>query len=287
VAIMTDSVSVSSLQRPIVHRYAVVAAVCGLAAVVSGAIVTGSAVTDAGGPALVRYHEIISSLAAVVIATLGIWMVAKHAPRLGWYLLAVLLTEGGLGSFQRSPGLEVLHACLGQILFAMTVAAVVSTGAGWSKEPEIVEDHGWPSLGGLGRITPVFVLGQIALGAAFRHKALGVMPHLGGAILIVMLVLCICIFVMQQFPEHSSLRPSANLLMALAFTQIFLGIAAFTVRTMSMLAASAVIGVTSTHAAVGAMVLAASVVLQMQIRRHVRPHREEEETAGASGIANG
>lgn len=267
------------VERPGLHRYAVLAALCGLAAVLSGAMVTSSAVTDGGGAGLVRMHEIVSSVAAVAIAILGIWMVAKTPGRLGWYLLAVVLAEGGLGSAQRSPGLEILHACLGQILFAMTVAAVVSTSAGWSREAEMVEDHGWPSLGGLGRITPAFVLGQIALGAAFRHKALGVMPHLGGAIVIVMLVLCICIFVMQQFPEHSSLRPCANLLMALAFTQIFLGIAAFTVRTMTKIAASAVIGVTSTHASVGAMVLAASVVLQMQIRRHVRPHREEEETA--------
>jgi heme A synthase len=122
------------------------------------------------------------------------------------------------------------------------------------------------------------VLGQIALGAAFRHKALGVMPHLLGAMVIVMLILCICIFVMQQFPAHKTLKPGANFLMAIAFTQIFLGIAAFTVRTMNTRAVAVVIGITSAHAAVGALTLAAAIVLHMQIRRNVRPHREEEET---------
>jgi heme a synthase len=254
----------------------VAAAVCALMAVLSGAIVTSSGVPGGG---FERLHEIVAGIASVVIAVLGIWMIAKRLAPLGWFLLAILLFEGALGSFQQDPALGILHACLGQILFAATVAAAVSTSSAWTKEPELVEDHGWPSLGSLGKITPVFVLGQIALGAAFRHKALGVMPHLLGAMIIVILILCICIFVMQQFPEHKTLRPCANLLMAIAFTQVFLGIAAFTVRTMATITASVLIGVTSAHASVGALTLAAAVVLHMQIRRNVRPHREEEETA--------
>jgi hypothetical protein len=281
---MTDTIGASSLEQPAVerpglHRLALAAVLGGLAAVLSGAIVTGSAITASGGPAFERPHEIISSLASVIIGILGIWMVAKRSGKLGWWMLAVLLAEGGLGSFQRSPGLEVLHACLGQVLLAMTVAAFVCTSSAWSREPDLVYDQGWPSLASLGNITPLFVLGQVALGAGFRHKALSVMPHLGGAIIIVMLILCICIFVMQQFPEHKIMRPSANLLMTLAFTQIFLGIAAFTVRTMHNVSPAVVVGVTSAHASVGALVLAAAVVLQMQIRRYVRRRQEEEESA--------
>ncbi len=269
----------SGQERRGLHVCAIVAAACGLLAVLSGAMVTSSGGADAGATGLQQIHEIVASVASVAIAILGIWMVAKQPARLGWTLLATVLIEGALGPLQQGPSLGILHACLGQILFAATVAAVVCTSSGWAKEPEMVADHGWPSLGGLGKITPVFVLGQIALGAAFRHKALGVMPHLIGAMVIVLLVLCICIFVMQQFPEHAGLRPCANLLMAIAFAQIFLGIAAFTVRTMSTKATAVVIGVTSAHASVGALTLAAAVVLHMQIRRHVRPHREEEETA--------
>jgi hypothetical protein len=280
---VTDVISVPQ-ERLKLHRCAVAAAAWVLVSVLSGAVVTSS-VTSSGVTrgGFERLHELAATLAALVTALLGIWMVARQPALrgerwLGWTLMATLLAEGGLGSFQRTPGLEILHAVLGQILLAMTAAAAVLTHPGWTKEPEVVMDHGWPSLGGLGRITPVFVLGQIALGAAFRHRALGVMPHLVGAMVVVMLILCICIFVMQQFPAHSTLRPSANLLMAIAFTQIFLGIAAFTVRTMTTQATPIVIGVTSAHATVGALTLAVAVVLQMQIRRNVLPHREEEET---------
>jgi hypothetical protein len=248
-----------------------------LLSVLSGAIVTSSGVTNGVGLGFERLHEMAAGLAALVTALLGIWMVARQSANLGWTLLATLLAEGALGSLQKTPGLEILHAVIGQILFAMTVAAAVLTSPGWTKGPELVMDHGWPSLGSLARITPAFVLGQIALGAAFRHKALGVLPHLVGAMVIVMLILCICIFVMQQFPTHTTCRPCANLLMAIAFTQVFLGIAAFTVRTMTTQATPVVIGVTSAHATVGALTLAVAVVLQMQIRRNVLPHREEEE----------
>jgi hypothetical protein len=275
-------IRVSTQERSGLHRCAVAAAVFGLLAVLSGAVLTGSnvtsgAVTGGGGPGFQQLHQMIAGIAAAAMAILAIWMIAKQMTGLGWTLLVTLLAEGALGPFQQGAAAGILHACLGQTLLALTVAAALCTSSDWKTDPELVKDHGWPSLGSLGKITPVFVLGQIALGAAFRHKALGVMPHLLGAMVIVMLILCICIFVMQQFPAHKTLRPCANLLMALAFTQIFLGIAAFTVRTMTTIATPVVIGVTSAHASVGAMVLAAAVILHMQIRRNVRPHREEEE----------
>ena len=210
-------------------------------------------------------------LTVLVTALLGIWMIAKQPARLRLDLVSdatcrrgawVSPENSGAGnSARRSRADSVCHDGGGG----------GSTSSSWMKEPELVMDHGWPSLGSLGKITPVFVLGQIALGAAFRHKALGVMPHLVGAMVIVMLILCICIFVMQQFPTHATCRPCANLLMAIAFTQIFLGIAAFTVRTMTTQATPVVIGVTSAHATVGALTLAVAVVLHMQIRRNVFP----------------
>lgn len=269
---MTNVIVASTHERLGLHRCAVTAATFCLFSVLSGSIVTS------GGPGFERIHEIISVATAAMIAIAGIWMVAKQPAKFGWTLLVTLLAEGALGSLQKTPGLEVLHAVLGQILLSMIVAAAVLTSAGWAKEPELVMDHGWPSLGSLGKITPVFVLGQVALGAAFRHKVMGVMPHLVGAMVIVMLILCICIFVMQQFPTHTTLRPCANLLMGIAFAQIFLGIAAFTVRTMTTQATPVVIGVTSAHATVGALTLAVAVLLHMQIRRHVLPRREEEES---------
>jgi hypothetical protein len=236
-------------------------------------------VTSSAGTQFILLHEAAAGIAALTVAILGIWLAAKHVNvSLGCGLLALVLAETLAGFVPESPAAGTFHALLAQMLFALTAAAATVTSPEWSKPPDLVEDHGWPSLGSLGKITPFLVLCQVALGAAYRHKAMGILEHLFGAMVLMLVILCVCIFVMQQFPEHKSLRPAANLLLAIAFTQIFLGIAAFTVRTMTTKVTPVVIGVTAVHACVGAMTLASSVVVSMQIRKNVfKKKREEEE----------
>ncbi len=247
---------------------------CALASVLTGAMVTSS-----GGTEFVQLHEITAGASALIIAMLGIGLVTKRVSAgLGWTVLALVAAECALGFAPQGPSIGSFHALLAQLLFAVTAAAAIVTSAAWSRPPDLVEDHGWPSLGSLGRITPVLVLAQVALGAAFRHKAMGILPHLFGAMVLVLVILCLCIFVMQQFPDHKILRPGANLLMGIAFTQIFLGIGAFTVRTMTTKVTPVVVGVTAVHACVGAMTLASAVVLSMQIRRNVFKKEREEDT---------
>jgi len=274
---MTDATSVSSIAHAEtasgLHRFAVACVVCSLAGVFTGAMVTSS-----GGTAFGQLHEITAGITALIVAILGIWLAAQGVSvSLGCCLVALVLGEAALGLARESPTAGSFHAVLAQLLFAITAAAATATGTGWSKPADLVEDHGWPSLGSLGKITPFLVLCQVALGAAFRHKQMGILPHLFGAMVLVLLILCVCIFVMQQFPEHKVLRPAANFLMAIAFTQIFLGIGAFTVRTMTNKVTPVVVGVTAAHASVGAMTLAAALVLSMQIRRNVFKKEEPAE----------
>lgn len=278
---MADAISVSSVQpmsESALHRFAVVGLVCATLGVLTGAMVTSS-----GDNAYLLLHEMTASGMAVVLVILGVWMATKHiAASLGWTLLALVIAEGGVGHLVTGPGIAVVHALLGQILFSVSAAAVTATSSAWMQPGEPVEDHGWPSLRSLGTITPFLVLIQVTLGANFRHKIMGVLPHLFGAMVLVLVILCVCIFVMQQFPKHTVLRPAAHMLLAIAFTQIFLGIAAFTVRTMTTKATPTVVYVTAVHATVGAMTLAAAVVLAMQIRRNVfKPAQPAEESSAA------
>jgi heme A synthase len=274
---MANAISVSSdtasASENALHRFAVVGVACANLGVLTGAMVTSS-----GDNSFLLLHEFTATGMAVVLAALAIWMAARHVGGvLSWILLALVIAEGGLGHVVSSPSIGILHALLGQILFAVSAAAATLTSPAWIQPAERVEDHGWPSLRSLGAVTPYLVLAQVALGACFRHKVLGVLPHLFGAMVLVLVILCVCIFVMQQFPKHKVLRSAAHMLLAIAFTQIFLGIAAFTVRTMTTQATPTVVYVTAVHATVGAMTLAAAVVLAMQIRRNVfKPQPSEE-----------
>ena len=273
---MSDATSISTFPNThaassAMHTFAIVTCALSLVGVLTGAMVTSS-----GGTSFVEPHHMTAGLAGIAALGLGIWMAAKQIGRMGLWIAALALAAVGLGFAPQTTAVTVSHALAAQMLFALTMGSILLTGSAWSKPPERVADHGWPSLRSLGTLTPILVVIQIALGAAFRHKAMGVLPHLFGAMVLVLAILCVCIFVMQQFPTHPALRPSANQLMAIAFTQIFLGIAAFTVRTMTIKAAGVVIGVTAAHACVGAMTLGAALMLAMQIRRNVfKPAPEE------------
>ena len=126
------------------------------------------------------------------------------------------------------------------------------------------------------------MLVQIGLGAGFRHRAFGLMPHVIGAMLVPLVILLTAMFVLNQFPKHRALRPAAVGLLTITLVQIFLGIAAYVARINAAEYPLAMVLTTVAHVATGGLTLAASVVLAIQIRRNV--HARASETADhASG----
>jgi heme A synthase len=260
------------MDSPWLHRFAVLVGVCALFLVVSGACVTDY---DGGPPPpvlIAEGHRLAAVAVGILTLALAIWLSTAGQPawllRLGWITFAVFLAEGALGI--KTP---LLHAFLAQLFFAATVMIAVFTSSGWRRGPDPVQDQGWPSLRSLSTVGLVLVLAQVWLGAAFRHQAAGLMPHMVGAIVVAIVMLILCMFVMQQFPEHRSLRPAGNALLAITLTQVVLGITALTTRMMAPdnTLTTPVLVATVVHVATGALALAATVVLVIQIRRNVKP----------------
>jgi heme A synthase len=110
---------------------------------------------------------------------------------------------------------------------------------------------------------------QIALGAAYRHDVTGVMPHIAVAMGVAFLALIVCSVVLQNFPEPKSMRRAAVALIAIVLTQVCLGIAAFVMLLLNFTASLVFVPVTVGHVTVGAATLAASVVMAIEVRRHV------------------
>ena len=233
-------------------------------------------------------HRIVAASVGLLTLGLAIWLslVEKRAwlRRLGWIALAAVIVQAVLGGVSvlllLPPAVSVSHACLAQLFFSLTVAIALFTSRGWQHSPELVVDHGWPSLRSLAIVTPTVVLLQIALGAGFRHRAMGVMSHFLGAMIVALLILMVCIFVTQQFPGHRRLRLAAKTLMIIAFLQVFLGISVFTIESVTTANTLPVVLATVGHVAMGALTLAASVVVAIQIRCHVcNPAAEEDESS--------
>ncbi len=287
------------MQNVWLHRYAILLSVCTLFLVVAGATVTskqaGLSVPDwplsygqvmppmTGGVLFEHGHRMAGTTVGLLTIGLLVWILLKEQRswmrKFAWVMLAWVGVVGLLGGLTvkllTPPPVSVLHTCLAQLYFSLTVSMCLFTSKSWMEGPEMADDHGWPSMRSLAILLPLVVLTQVALGAGFRHGALGVMPHLVGAMVVIMVLLFVGACVMQQFPTHRPLRQAAVVLMSIGFTQVFLGILALIARMVSTQPTTQVVIVTVAHVAVGAMTLASSIALSILIRRNVRPKQEE------------
>jgi heme a synthase len=281
------------MERFWLHRYAVLLAVCTLFLVVAGASVTskeaGLSVPDwplsygqvmpqmTGGVFFEHGHRMVATTVGFMTIILAVWIARvetrKWMKTLGWVALGAVIVQGGLGGMTVKlllpPAVSVSHACLAQLFFSLTVAIALFTSKGWLEGAEPVADHGWPSLRSLAIVTPIFVLIQIALGAAFRHRAIGVLPHVIFSMVVTLVVLFTATFVLHQFPEHKALSASAKAVLGITFLQVMLGVGAYYTRLQAAESPLAMVLTTVAHVAIGGLTLASSVVLAIQIRRNV------------------
>jgi heme a synthase len=276
------------------HRYALLLSVCTLFLLVAGATVTskeaGLSVPDwplsygqvmppmTGGVLFEHGHRLAGATVGLLTIGLAIWL-WRADPRawmrkLGWIALAWVSVVGLLGGLTvkllTPPPVSILHTCLAQLFFSATVAIALFTSRSWRAGPEIVDDHGWPKLRPLAVLAPALVLAQIALGAAFRQHALSVMPHVIGSIVVGATILLVGILTLHQFGEHAALRRAALTMLGVTFFQVMLGMSAYVARMHADRRPGEMVVTTVVHLAVGALTLASSLVLAIQVRRNVR-----------------
>jgi heme a synthase len=275
------------------HRYTLVVAICTLILVVAGGLVTshdaGLSVPDwplsygklmppmEGGIFFEHGHRMVATTVGILTVILAIWLwrsePRRWMRRLGFIALAAVIAQGLLGGatviFLLPKPISISHACLAQLFFSTTVLIALFTSADWARETTMVEDACSPSLHLLAAAVPLCVLAQLALGAAARHKALGVLPHVIGAAIVTGMILWLVVRALV----HAPLRGSALVLLTIAISQVFLGIAAYMSRIATLDAVqpmAVMVGFTVAHVAVGALTMAASVVMLVQVLRHVR-----------------
>lgn len=274
------------MKNPWLHRLAILVAVCTLLLIVDGAMV-GPGVHPT--PAAMSMHRIAAT--AVSLLTLGVvlWLIFKdprpQVRRLGWLTLALAVLQDSVGHaavLARIPHTAgIAHALMAPLFFASVVAIAVVTSPPWYRGPEHVLDYGWPSMRSLAILTPTLVLLQILLGAAFRQNVLTLLPHVLGAMFLVLVILLESIFVLQQFPTHRALRAAAKTLLGVGFGQVFLGLTALIMKSMADDTDPAVIITVASHITGGALTLATTIVLSILIRRNVQPRPAEEEDSEA------
>jgi len=255
---------------------ALLASILAFVMVVTGGLATTA--TSLANPESVLFHSLshrhAGEFAGAAMLALFAWITfgSVRLRKLGGALCVGVILQGVLGAMPVAGSLgPMLHSCLAQVLLAGSIALVLALSVAWTSEPQKIQDYGWPSLRSLSITLPVLIGIQVALGAAFRHRLLGLMPHVIGAMLVAMFILVVGSFVLQQCKDHKLLAGAGRTMIVVTFVQVFLGLAVFTVRSMPQQDAGVILAIATAHVVTGGALLGASVVLGMIIRRNVVP----------------
>jgi heme A synthase len=278
------------MKNPGLHRFAILVAVISLLLIAAGAWLSSeflplpgsppdaaaSATTDAWA-SLALAHRVLGDVTGTLAIVLAIWLAAAGGPswlrNVGWSAVIIVVAEAFLGvpsALQAHPrALGIVHALLAPIYFSVIIALAVFTSTRFAAGPELVDDNF-----GMLRRTALWmvalVLLQIALGAAYRYNVLGVIWHILNAMVVLVLILVVGVLTLKQYSAHPALRPAALALVVIAGGQVLLGFATFLVLLMVSKNTPALVYVSVAHITIGAVTLAASVAMAIQIRYNIR-----------------
>jgi heme a synthase len=289
------------------HRFAAFVACATFGLIIAGALVTsndaGLSVPDwptafgkfqiprmVGGVKFEFSHRMIAGTVGLLTIALALWLWRSQYPRYvkilgGVAVLAVIAQAvlGGIGVLFYLPKLVTIgHATLAQIFFAIAVSLALFTRTDWRWDQPKVPDFTSPSLRGLAVFTTAAVFVQVIMGAAFRYNEFGILPHLLGGVAVTICVLWLFEIVFNKYSDVEGLKIPAVLLVEVVVLQFFLGIITY---AMKLNAAGApqplpgVVVITTTHVAVGALVVASSLFMTYQAFKYVAPRRAEEPLA--------
>jgi len=273
------------------YRFAVATACCTILLLMAGAMVTNNDAGDSvpdwplaygrlippliGGIRFEYTHRVVAGVVAILTLTLALWLtfarVRPLAKVLGWMALVLVLAQAVLGALRVylvHPMLSATaHATLAQIFFMTLVGLSLYLSPWWGADVEAIDDSKSPSLRVLTTLTTLAILVQLVLGAAFRHGAFGIQPHLWGAGVVTVMIVWAAGAAKTRFRENHALRRGTIFLHSAFGLQILLGFAAwYAVRVLAAQSSQPTllfVTLTVAHVLGGALTLAASLLLTL------------------------
>ena len=288
------------------HRLAVVLACWTFLLIIAGALVTsndaGLSVPDwptsfgslykipklVGGVRFEHTHRMIAQGAGLLTIVLAVWTWRTEKRRwmrvLGWSALGTVIAQGILGGitvlFYLPPSVSSAHAALAQTFFCIAVAIALFTGQKWVEEqPRVEFDQLRPSLFTLTLLSIFVLYVQLILGAMFRHHGLSWWPHLANAVVVSFVLAWTAVRALSVYSQIEAVRRPAIVMLSLMIAQLCLGFMAFLTRVAwgrdAVQPELPMVVSTVAHVAIGALLLATTVVLAIQVWRHVPVAFEE------------
>jgi heme a synthase len=235
----------------------------------------------------------IAGLTVLLTAAIALW--TWLADRRGWMkalalgALGTIIAQAVLGGMTvlhfLPPAISTAHAAVAQTFFCIAVAIAVFTSQQWVEEaPEMVSDDQHPSLLALCLFSVFILYVQLIFGAMFRHHGMPWWPHVLNALVVALILTWTGIRTILQFPRIEAIRRPAVLLLFLLVIQLCLGFVAFLTRVIWGADApqpeTPMVLSTVAHVVVGALLLATTAVLTLQVWRHVPAAQKQEVPEG-------
>ncbi len=296
---MTNSKAESTPFNRAHHRFTVLAAGCVFLLIVAGALVTSNdagSVPDwptsfgslyripplVGGVKFEHGHRMLAEAIGLLTIGVAVWTQKVDRRRwirvLAWCALGTVIAQGILGGLTvllyLPPAISTAHATLAQTFFCIMVGIAFFTSRSWVQSPKpVVRLDERPRLTMIAMLTVAVVWLQLIMGAAFRHSGIRLLPHLVGAAVVFCTVNWLGITTLKRHRKVPQLARPAGLLLFLLALQIKLGFSSYVTRVAWNHGISAPLGImvlaTVAHVACGALVLVTTVILAVQIHRHV------------------
>ena len=241
-----------------------------------------------GGVKFEHTHRMIAQGAGLLTIILAVWTWRAEKRRwlrmLGLAAVGTVIAQGILGGitvlFYLPPAVSSAHAALAQTFFCIAVAMALVTGQKWIEEqPRVEFDSRRPSLFTLTLLSIFVLYVQLTLGAMFRHHGLSWWPHVVHAAIVSFVLGWTAVRALSVYSQIEAVRRPAILMLSLMIAQLCLGFTAFLTRVAwgkdAVQPELPMVLSTVAHVAVGALLLATTVILAIQVWRHVPVAFEE------------
>lgn len=232
-------------------------------------------------------HRLIGSVVGLLTIGLMVSLLAKDDRNwmkwLGLIALVAVVAQGVMGGMRvtnLSRILAIIHACFAQAFFALTASLALFTSRGWLGASEQMLAANTSRLRNLSIITVCLIYVQFIFGAVLRHTGNRLDAHLVFAGLVSIHIFLLLRRILQDHLENRLLVRLILLLGGLLTVQLVLGFGAFVTEFTALgkgVSPVAGVAITTAHVAIGALMMASSVLLALNVFRF---------TMGSEPVAN-
>lgn len=208
-------------------------------------------------------HRLLALLSGILTLALAFFMRVREPRRwmrrLAWWAVAAVVAQALLGGalvrWIDPKALAIAHASLAEVCFALIAAIIAGYYGGAPARGQTVS---WAAVAAL--------FAQGVVGAAVRHQALGIIPHVIGAVVAGGIAMWASLRVLARHLDDGNLPRPALGVLGFTALQIFSGVAAYSARAASIddpQPMPLTIWTTVAHVVIGALTLSSAIVLAM------------------------